>query len=153
MTNEAQPHVINKLASELLSEIFVAYSEPNYDMPLAQLLLTHICHSWRDVALNSTPRLWTILYMFFGLNSSDFDHQSMITAWLSRSVLPVDVRIEQEQPLEMSGHRRRVPRGVVKALVSVSSRIRTLKIQGTEKSLTPLISLPSGSFPVLGGAN
>ncbi|KAF9073844.1 hypothetical protein BDP27DRAFT_1318248 [Rhodocollybia butyracea] len=142
MTDDTQPHIINKLANELLSEIFVAYSELNYDTPLAQLLLTHICHSWRDVALNSTPRLWTILYMSFGLNYSDFDHQFMITTWLNRSVLPIDVRIEQEQPSHPSEPRKDVPRGVITAMVSVSSRTRALKIQGTVKSWTSLISLP-----------
>ncbi|KAF7306241.1 F-box domain-containing protein [Mycena indigotica] len=48
---------------EITSQIFFYYAEYLYDvMGLSPLVLTHVCHVWRDIAL-STPKIWTMIHM------------------------------------------------------------------------------------------
>nr|GAT52099.1 predicted protein [Mycena chlorophos] len=93
------PHPIHDLPIELLARIFVHCTllpgkqhTSAFDSPL---LLTHICRSWRAIAL-ATRRLWSI----FAIDLSDGPHASarLLSAWLDRSgVYPLVVSLSQRQ--------------------------------------------------------
>ncbi|KAI0794156.1 hypothetical protein C8Q74DRAFT_1247039 [Fomes fomentarius] len=72
------------LPTELLSEIFLHLARDSYEnhqqstYPLRSLrwiMVTHICHSWREVALNS-PRLWGYIVL---------THPPFVNEFLARS--------------------------------------------------------------------
>ncbi|KAE9391904.1 hypothetical protein BT96DRAFT_291908 [Gymnopus androsaceus JB14] len=142
---------IHQLPSEILSLIFGAYIEDNRDIPFSQLLLTQICATWRECALNNAPRIWTSLYI--SVDKCSFaDHPSMIRDWFNRSSLPLEIRVETagQSKFGKSG------KAVVDFLVQVAetlapfcSRIRALKLEGPLRGFMPLFTLPVNSLPIL----
>ncbi|KAL0069438.1 hypothetical protein AAF712_003463 [Marasmius tenuissimus] len=58
---------IRRLPADILSEIFILCLPtdhfPSRDLAEAPLLLTFVCHIWRNVALR-TPRLWNAIHIF-----------------------------------------------------------------------------------------
>ncbi|KAJ7871262.1 hypothetical protein B0H13DRAFT_1040933 [Mycena leptocephala] len=86
------------LPSEIVSEIFVHFL-PTYPLcpPLTGILsptlLTHICRTWREIALG-TPALWRAISSSH--NGIPFDRQAHITSlWLKRSgSCPLAIRID-----------------------------------------------------------
>ncbi|KIK64311.1 hypothetical protein GYMLUDRAFT_39872 [Collybiopsis luxurians FD-317 M1] len=146
---------VHRFPPEILSEIFCVYMEDNQDVPLAQLLLTHVCRIWRNVAIINTPSLWTTLYVSLGRSPSFTDHPSMITDWFNRSSLPLSVRIDYSSGKSRLYHyhrkdkAKRLPVEIVAALIPFSARIRALGLYGPLQSLAPMLSLASGFFPIL----
>ncbi|KAF7311239.1 F-box domain-containing protein [Mycena kentingensis (nom. inval.)] len=87
-------HPISTIPEELLAEIFVQYLPP-YPVcpPLAgdgsPTKLSHICSSWRAIAL-STPRLWRAIKLFEGVALDH--HIEILQLWLELSgVLPLSI--------------------------------------------------------------
>lgn len=50
------------LPIELLVQIFIALAESAEDFPLAPLVLSQVCHFWREIVLNS-PQVWQSIYL------------------------------------------------------------------------------------------
>ncbi|KIK50098.1 hypothetical protein GYMLUDRAFT_494654 [Collybiopsis luxurians FD-317 M1] len=145
---------VHQFPSEILSEFFCAYMEACQDTPLAQLLLTHVCSTWRNVALNNTPKLWTTLYLSLGKDITFTDHPSMITDWLNRSgSLPLTLRIKVPRPKAHFYIRQIDAKGfpveIAEALVPFSFRVQSLSLHGPPKSLMPILILSNPSFPIL----
>ncbi|KAJ7744660.1 hypothetical protein B0H16DRAFT_1857475 [Mycena metata] len=84
------------LPTEITSGIFTHFLPlyPSFP-PLTGLespnLLTHICHDWREIALN-TPRLWRAIPIFG--RHAERGHLELIRLWLQRSQpMPLSLRI------------------------------------------------------------
>ena len=91
------PHSLarfKRLPPEILSEIFVRClpEKTSFDPLLAPTVLTHVCHDWRTIALNS-PRLWSMIIVpdWQSLPSGLLD---LFKLWVARAgEAPLDVEI------------------------------------------------------------
>ncbi|KIK69261.1 hypothetical protein GYMLUDRAFT_255804 [Collybiopsis luxurians FD-317 M1] len=139
---------IHRLPSEILSEIFQAYTEANHDEPLTQLHLMHICRAWCNTALKHSPRIWTRLYISFTNKPTlSSEHWSMMMDWLKCSSLPLELHIESSKSKNLG--QEHLPEELIKAIIPFCSRVRALQLQGTQNSFMPLFSLPANSLPIL----
>lgn len=123
--------------------------EANRDTPFAQLLITHVCSTWRKAAQNNTPRIWTLLYISVTAQSAAFtDHGPMITDWLNRSSLPIDIQVGTAK-VAFGRSGVTFPPEIVDALIPFCPRVRALILRVPLKGFMPLFTLPCDSFPIL----
>ncbi|KAE9390072.1 hypothetical protein BT96DRAFT_356034 [Gymnopus androsaceus JB14] len=93
---KAKCHV-NSLPVEILQEVFV-YCLPDREWrldksPPPQLILSHICSRWRDIAL-CYPRLWSTFMIVFPVPR----HIPMVKMWLERSgQYPLNLYIDHQR--------------------------------------------------------
>ena len=89
---------INSLADELLSQIFTLATHGScdrYDAILYPIIVSHVTHRWREVAL-STSTLWTSIIL---THPSPWSQLSRTIAYLSRSRLrPLDLFLDFRDP-------------------------------------------------------
>ncbi|KAJ7149284.1 hypothetical protein C8R43DRAFT_1068483 [Mycena crocata] len=130
------------LPNEITSEIFVHFL-PVYPIcpPLrgffSPIILTHVCHQWREVAL-STPALWRGIKLD-SKQESAAERKELLQAWITRSralPLSIEVFINGELPLETEA-----------VLVSHRPRWEFVKLRWLKADALPTIF--SGSMPVL----
>ncbi|KAJ7641131.1 hypothetical protein FB45DRAFT_352883 [Roridomyces roridus] len=108
---DAYTYPVLTLPPELVSEIFLhtlpAYPAcPPLTGPASPISLTHICQSWREVAI-ATPLLWRAIA--FICAEQDLGGQTeVVRTWLDRSgSCPLSVKIETEPGLV--GNREEIP--------------------------------------------
>ncbi|KAJ7178171.1 hypothetical protein C8R46DRAFT_988301, partial [Mycena filopes] len=132
------------LPPEVVSEIFVhflpVYPRRAPDKGLhSPVVLTHICHRWREIAL-STPRLWRTFKIILRANDSeDNDDANQVRAeeWLQRS---------GSCPLTVELHSLRLePPLILQTIMAHSNRWQHLKIFTTMSNLPAIV----GPFPLL----
>ncbi|KAJ7176294.1 hypothetical protein C8R43DRAFT_556689 [Mycena crocata] len=86
------------LPNEITSEIFLQFLPVYPNCPpstglLSPTVLTHICRSWREIAL-ATPALWRALSLVFGSQDSDRS-RTLLIPWMERSQpLPLSIRTD-----------------------------------------------------------
>ncbi|TCD60195.1 hypothetical protein EIP91_010591 [Steccherinum ochraceum] len=83
---------IDRLPVELLIDIFVSVARQLDGSPFAPLLLSHVCHGWRDIVL-ACPRIWQFLYLKDSKPRLSTEFQSLLWLRLSKQH-PLDVRID-----------------------------------------------------------
>ncbi|KAF7311748.1 F-box domain-containing protein [Mycena indigotica] len=80
--------VSRRLPQDILEEIFVACLPTTRHCAAvvveAPLLLTHVCSSWRTIAL-ALPRLWASLHVSFSYFAGYTDRTHVLAEWLQRS--------------------------------------------------------------------
>ncbi|KAJ7108419.1 hypothetical protein C8R43DRAFT_186446 [Mycena crocata] len=88
---DAYRYPVLTLPNEITSEIFIRFLPPYPTCPpmkrgLSPFFLTHICHTWRNVAL-TTPTLWRAIRMVVRpVSPEKVDTQTdLVESWLSRS--------------------------------------------------------------------
>ncbi|KAF5378391.1 hypothetical protein D9757_010854 [Collybiopsis confluens] len=144
---------VHQFPAEILSEIFCAYMDITRDTPLAQLLPTHVCSTWRKAAIDNTPRFWTALYISLGREPTFRHHPAMMADWLERSgSLPIEVRVDsprEKQPLYSTKDLSKFPVEITQVVARFSPRIRALSFRAYPKNVLPLLILPEDSFPIL----
>ncbi|KAF9533768.1 hypothetical protein CPB83DRAFT_844497 [Crepidotus variabilis] len=151
---------------DILREIFVHCLPAEHDSVVSPrelpLLLTGVCHYWRDLAL-TTPRLWASIHIAIPATPravdlsgaslepvSDFRRDALlevITVWLSRS---------GSCPLSISIYDPRFGGGAIKeslpffnAVVLHSSRWRKLTLNGEGAALAKFDELEASQVPLL----
>ncbi|KAJ7149291.1 hypothetical protein C8R43DRAFT_1193044 [Mycena crocata] len=104
-------------SDEITSEIFIHFLPVYLISPpvrglFSPIILTHICHQWREIAL-TTPALWRAINLNSGLESAA-ESKELLQAWITRSrtlPLSMDVRVYEDMPLEtaetLGSHRLR----------------------------------------------
>ncbi|KAF8872626.1 hypothetical protein BD779DRAFT_331125 [Infundibulicybe gibba] len=77
-----------RMPVEIIQEIFLQCSFRQCRLPPAstepRLVLTHICSTWREIALR-TPRMWADVLVDFEYPGLGVRGHSAISTWLSRS--------------------------------------------------------------------
>ncbi|KAL0067807.1 hypothetical protein AAF712_005247 [Marasmius tenuissimus] len=164
---------IRRLSTDMLIEIFtqcLPEGFPTRDITQAPLLLTRVCRSWREMALE-TPKLWDTIHINLPipLNESDQGRYNLLLharkdgleSWLERSgAMPINVSVS----MGLSGSQMRTPawntspsfyRDIYRdfgTLVSrYSSRWRTLTLTHVPDNIMDafVAHLSSGSLPLL----
>ncbi|KAJ7834299.1 hypothetical protein B0H13DRAFT_2369955 [Mycena leptocephala] len=129
------------LPNEIVSEIFIHFlpAYPEYPPPaglLSPTLLTHICRTWREIAL-STATLWSAIGTSYDDDLSLKQQIQIFDLWLKRSrFCPLSLRIEAEM-------------GVAKIFAVVvphRARWEHLELEGLSPSHLPIIE---GPMPLL----
>ncbi|KAF9545575.1 hypothetical protein CPC08DRAFT_716160 [Agrocybe pediades] len=97
--NHHHSSAVSKLPPEILSTIFEVYTSnalppslqdeiqfdvPEHDILPIPLVLSHVCHRWRQVAF-STPQIWTTFTISLDRCDGSPAEQSIISAWISRT--------------------------------------------------------------------
>ncbi|KAF4612191.1 hypothetical protein D9613_004568 [Agrocybe pediades] len=90
---------VSKLPPEILSTIFEVYTSdalppclqdeiefdvPEHDVLSIPLVLSHVCHRWRQVAF-STPQIWTMFTISLDRCDGSQAEQDIISAWIGRT--------------------------------------------------------------------
>ncbi|KAF7294220.1 hypothetical protein HMN09_01150400 [Mycena chlorophos] len=136
--------MLDILPLELVIEIFRVCSDAHTDSDNnwttsteAPLLLTHICRSWRAVAL-SAPILWTK----FHIRCFSSAHTSLAQLWLPRSgKSPIDIAIVGNLSFPTANH-------FLSTIVDHASRIRKLRL-GFDFTDFGLLDVQAATFPEL----
>lgn len=122
---------IRCLPLELLAEIFSLCLPPvpsfrSYDSPM---LLTHICHPWREFALNQYS-LWDTIYLPSPLEGLRPGTISLCSIWLARSgtrALSIDFHLASDyQPWKISEDHLKAVHDVVRLLIPHAKRVTKL---------------------------
>ncbi|KAJ7725983.1 hypothetical protein B0H16DRAFT_1593565 [Mycena metata] len=123
------------LPPEITSEIFACSNIEFYDFPsqlnakVAPLLLTHVCRTWRDIAIHD-PTLWNRVY--FVWRGSDHNPDSsgcglLAKAYLERAgSLPLDLMLDIRSTVEAG--RSGLPR-VLQDIIARSSQWRKVALR------------------------
>ncbi|KAF4611633.1 hypothetical protein D9613_004570 [Agrocybe pediades] len=97
--NHHHSSVVSKLPPEILSTIFEVYTSdalppslqdeiqfqfPQHNILPIPLVLSHVCHRWRQVAF-STPQIWTTFTISLDRCNGSPAEQDIIYAWISRT--------------------------------------------------------------------
>ncbi|PIL25214.1 hypothetical protein GSI_13103 [Ganoderma sinense ZZ0214-1] len=136
---------ISKLPPELLSAIFTEVAITHYTgrpprsccgatlLPYKWITLTHVCHSWRAVALN-TPRLWSRIV----LTRPDVTRE--VLARSKKAPLWVTANMSfMDEP----------QKSLLDAIMRESSRVKELSIAGPARILENLYPRWTGEAPLL----
>ncbi|KAF7364862.1 hypothetical protein MVEN_00356500 [Mycena venus] len=140
---------------DVLHEIFLSClpSEHNalIDPAEAPLLLGRICRHWRSVS-HATPMLWSSIHIPF----LSYRYHSptplsklakLVEAWLERSAT-CSLSVSLFDPTNQSDPNSET-HPLISQLLSISSRIRHLKMSGDAQFLRPLLHLGVESLPLL----
>ncbi|KAJ7712365.1 hypothetical protein B0H16DRAFT_1625173 [Mycena metata] len=151
---ELAPH--RRLPPELLVEIFLFCTAETVSLPPSsdetRLILTQICHSWRDLALQ-TPELWGNIAVVFTEDQCNVELITTISAqWLARAGDTYPLCIAAECTGVYATTACQSPELVaafVPMVISHSHHLRSLDLGFPIAALLPLFALPSGAFPCL----
>ncbi|KAL0568536.1 hypothetical protein V5O48_013443 [Marasmius crinis-equi] len=148
---------VRRVPADLLGEIFVQTLPSNtFNLAArtvkdAPLLLTTICHSWREVALK-TPRLWNGIHIYLPRNHPQFPHDQLsfliqqrkqgAQTWLERSgALPITFSISVGTGWGRLAGSDSYFANFAALLTRYSRRLRVVKIgsepQGTSNIISP----------------
>ncbi|KAL0572088.1 hypothetical protein V5O48_009882 [Marasmius crinis-equi] len=146
---------VRRLPADILGEIFVhtlptnSYNVAGRTLKDAPLLLTTICHSWREIALK-TPRLWNRIHIYLPSSHPEFPGDQLfsliqqrkqgVEMWLERSgALPITFSIAigswGAHP-EINSHLE----DFAALLKKYSRRLRAVKLSPQQTEMGTLIS-------------
>ncbi|KAF9533765.1 hypothetical protein CPB83DRAFT_844489 [Crepidotus variabilis] len=155
---------------DILQEIFLHCLPTEHDSVIsareAPVVLSHVCRSWRQMAL-STPRLWSSIYIsvpnvFLSQNPSEMDHLSYewtqerwvtileaIDIWLSRSgTCPLSVTVFDPSEVAYYQDNRWIS-PILEKVMANSTRLQRLVVHGAEDLLSVLGDLNPSNLPLL----
>jgi hypothetical protein len=146
------PHNHRLLPSEVLSHIFIllalGYGTVRFPIPKnnapPQLVVSHICSSWRRVALR-TPELWSNTHLIFPTYDHLGDHNHIRVCfhqrWVSRArTLPVTLSISFSESL-CSAELLRALRNILLPI-----QVKRLSLCLTYKKIMTLSTLPEAAL-------
>ncbi|KAJ6512628.1 hypothetical protein C8R45DRAFT_1206661 [Mycena sanguinolenta] len=140
-----------RLPPEVVAEIFAACL-PSHRNPIisgkeAPLLLSHICHEWRNIAL-TTPRLWASLHVIAPIEKRCQEIREAVDIWLSRSgVLPLSISLVHSTAAGLDF------RAVLEAFIPYSSRWHRIRFRlPAYHNFRPLSVLSPNDVPILESA-
>lgn len=122
---------IQKLPLELLAEVFALCLPhvPSFRSCDAPMLLSHICHSWRGLALSQSS-LWDTIYLPSPLEGLRQGTVALCALWLERSgarPLSVDFHLASDyQPWKISDSHLKAVHQVVRLLIPHAGRVTKL---------------------------
>jgi hypothetical protein len=146
---------IRKLPIDILQEIFIACL-PAHNPLMSRweppILLTHICSSWRNIAL-ATPQLWKSIRIDipFGrkFSSTWIDRSELLQEWLSRSAAcPLDIYLVHWRTCDLEFY----DDIIIDSLIRFSERWREVRFLAPSlpfQALVPITSLPPSKVPLL----
>ncbi|KAJ7015779.1 hypothetical protein C8F04DRAFT_1171667 [Mycena alexandri] len=151
---ELAPH--RRLPPELLAEIFLFCTAETVSLPPSTdetlLILTQICHSWRELALRS-PELWGNIAVVFTEDRCNVERITTISAqWLSRAgdTYPLCITAECTGVYATTACQNpELVASFVPMIISHSHHLRSLDLGFPIAALLPLFVLPSDAFPCL----
>ncbi|KAF8881574.1 hypothetical protein BD779DRAFT_1002599 [Infundibulicybe gibba] len=97
--------VTDAILPEILSEIFLHFLSDviGPDLVKATLQLTHVCQSWRTVAL-STPRMWSRFHLVISEENAHSE-SALLSTWITRSgACPLNIHLMWDYPPFSSHH-------------------------------------------------
>ncbi len=162
---------IRRIPVDVIREIFLNCLPQEHnaimDYAVCPLVLTHVCSSWRRIALDSTA-LWTAIHIpipvmpdplfFFSARHPArarakevaLERAHMITEWLGRSgsrTLDVTLFIESYIHANTSG--REITDTIINAVIPFAERWGTLVCNGPTCNFKRIAELPSSALPRL----
>ncbi|KAF8150216.1 hypothetical protein B0H34DRAFT_826608 [Crassisporium funariophilum] len=158
---------LRRLPPEVQQEIFIhCLPTDNYAVMAvseAPMLLTHVCNSWRQLAL-ATPRLWSSIHIpipsdnpqFYCLDYPDYPstademvekRSEAVQNWIERSgVCPLDISLNEWDGISYgNGYRDRV----VDSIIFSSARWRKLSLTGPPIAMSRIAALSASDVPFL----
>ncbi|KAK7018476.1 F-box domain-containing protein [Favolaschia claudopus] len=139
----AYKYPVSTLPNELIAEIFLHFL-PKYPIcpplagPNSPIILTHICRSWRDIAI-ATPRLWRAVSLS---GRRSWANPNNINLWFSRAgCLPLALRLNEADGYDPAAL------ALMRAVLPYRSRCEYLELRLDD--YIPGLPELEGEFPLL----
>jgi hypothetical protein len=133
----------NEIVSEIFTQFLPGYPRfPPLTGPHSPTFLTHICRTWREIAV-SAPSLWRAISLSFDFDNISFKQQARISnLWLKRSRgCPLSIQIDGAG----DGTYTADISELLKSVVRHRTRCQSLKLQVSPSQLRAI----EGSMPFL----